>query len=298
MVTKENYEEYLILQADGELSPHEEQELLAFLDRNPQLKSEMATYESARLLPDLSIQYGNKKALIKPESGTRFIGLINWRSYGIAAGIALLIIISGLVFNKAGKNGTDNNNTALNNPIENHANPIAPQITTLSPSVTPSPHTPQKTIARVPGSATGIQKVNPVQNNIYAATVPSKTPKHLHKEPVNNYLPQHGREVMDAVSSLPVAVLNEMPLRETKDKNLSIPPINTSLPQFAAVAENTGNKRSFIEKLPVDDVKKQGLEKLANSIGNTLDQIGSIKQEIKDNSITLEIRNRKLVISF
>ena len=54
MISLENYEEYMILHADGELQPAEEQELMAFLDAHPELKAEMTAYDLTRLSPSFS----------------------------------------------------------------------------------------------------------------------------------------------------------------------------------------------------------------------------------------------------
>lgn len=93
MVTRENYEEYLILYADGELDAAAERQLMSFLNKHPDLKEELAMYESVRLEPDTTIVYASKEALLKQPAAKK-ITLGNWWAYGAAAGVALIIGIS------------------------------------------------------------------------------------------------------------------------------------------------------------------------------------------------------------
>src|ERR1035437_4860442 len=94
MITWENYEEYMMMHADGELRSDEEQELLAFVNKHPQLKKEMAVYELTRLTPDTTQVFAHKNSLLKPVTTKKTIAFPQWRKYSIAAGIAALIFIS------------------------------------------------------------------------------------------------------------------------------------------------------------------------------------------------------------
>ncbi len=102
MITRENYEEYMLLLADGELSPSETEELKAFVKGNTEMEQEMAYYMSARMVPDANDIYIGKEELLKKAYGARIIGLQrNW-AYGIAAGILLLIFFG--IFKQQGGN--------------------------------------------------------------------------------------------------------------------------------------------------------------------------------------------------
>jgi hypothetical protein len=93
MVTWENYEEYMIMHADGELTASEEQALQAFISEHKELQSEMALYEQMRLAPEQAEVFDHKKQLLKTETATHVINLKQWRAYGAAAGILALICL-------------------------------------------------------------------------------------------------------------------------------------------------------------------------------------------------------------
>ncbi len=93
MITNENYEEYMMLLADGELSQSETEALKAFIKGNKELEQELAYYMAARIVPDNREIYIGKEELLKKATPARIIGLRkNW-AYGIAAGIVLLIFL-------------------------------------------------------------------------------------------------------------------------------------------------------------------------------------------------------------
>ena len=57
MITWENYEEYIMMHADGELTPAEENALMAFVNEHPELKKELAAYELTRMTPDTTQEF-------------------------------------------------------------------------------------------------------------------------------------------------------------------------------------------------------------------------------------------------
>jgi hypothetical protein len=89
MVTLENWEEYAILRADGELDAVGKAALEAFLSAHPELAEEAEAYDSLRLVPDEAVVFAGKESLLKPEP--RVIRFDRRWMYGVAAGVALLI---------------------------------------------------------------------------------------------------------------------------------------------------------------------------------------------------------------
>src|SRR5437762_2829903 len=98
MVTWENYEEYMIMHADGELQVAEERALMAFVEAHPELKSELAAFDTIRFTPDTTQVYADKAALLQPIPAKRVIAFPVWQRYSVAAGIAAIIFISVLKF--------------------------------------------------------------------------------------------------------------------------------------------------------------------------------------------------------
>ena len=84
MVNWKNYEEYMLLHADGELNNAEQNALDEFIRLHPELKEELSAYEATKLVPDMSQVYAGKESLLKPIPGTRVISLSSYMRYGAA----------------------------------------------------------------------------------------------------------------------------------------------------------------------------------------------------------------------
>ncbi len=96
MVNMTNYEEYMLLYADGELSKEDEQALLTFVEQHPELQAELKAYAATRLQPDTTLVYEDKEALIKSGTSGRTIWLGNWKTYAAAASIILVVVLFAL----------------------------------------------------------------------------------------------------------------------------------------------------------------------------------------------------------
>lgn len=93
MVNLENYEEYMLLYADKELSPEQEQALLDFVVRHPGLKAELDAYTATRLQPDQAVVFAGKDSLMKTGPGGRTMWLGGWKTYAAAAGVILFVVL-------------------------------------------------------------------------------------------------------------------------------------------------------------------------------------------------------------
>ncbi|MBN2614533.1 MAG: hypothetical protein JXR71_02460 [Bacteroidales bacterium] len=85
-INEDNYEEFLLLSLDCELSAEEENSLKLFLERNPQLKTEREAFSKTKLIPDTSIAFTSKAQLKKRVTLTPTL----WIS-SIAAAFILLL---------------------------------------------------------------------------------------------------------------------------------------------------------------------------------------------------------------
>jgi hypothetical protein len=93
MVTVENYEEYMMLDADGELDSAGKEALQAFIAANPALKAEYEAWQSLKLQPDPSLVYGEKEALQKQGRKGLLLTLSPYRLAAAAAVVAALALI-------------------------------------------------------------------------------------------------------------------------------------------------------------------------------------------------------------
>ena len=104
-VNAANYQEWLLLYVDNELTSSEAATVDEFLAKNPAIKPELALLQQAKLRPDMIVMPG-KQSLYRRE--TRRIPMRWWK----VAAAALLILTAGittaiLIGRKPGKNGNE-----------------------------------------------------------------------------------------------------------------------------------------------------------------------------------------------
>lgn len=95
LVNLQNYDDYLIGKIEGDLSNNDQEGLDRFFENHAEKKSDLNIYQQLKLKPDYTIRYRKKRSLKKRN---RRIPI--YYATGIAAGIAILFILSG-VFNPA-----------------------------------------------------------------------------------------------------------------------------------------------------------------------------------------------------
>jgi hypothetical protein len=69
-INRENYGRFVIDFYDGQLSSHEEQLLVLFLEQNPELKKEFENFEDLPVVQDKPLEFPEKQLLKKPEIKT------------------------------------------------------------------------------------------------------------------------------------------------------------------------------------------------------------------------------------
>lgn len=283
MITWENYEEYMMMHADGELQPAEEQELMAFIDEHPQLRQEMADYQRSILSPDLSQAYAGKQSLLKPIAQKRTIAFPLWRRYSIAAGIAAIIFISLFRLRE-----TDNYmaKTNITRPVGTHN--TAPLAATRSTGIKSSSATQPSTdsTSHKQTIATQFAHITRSTFNNAAHVTNHKQEQQQQQEPVIAR-----RQIASAAS---FAAIEVKPLTLHKNEE-SIAAI--AVPELLPDAE-APVKRSFWDKLPISETNKKDAKNIAHAITNTYERINDLKEKISDKSVTITIEKRKLILSF
>lgn len=68
-INKDNYEAYFLDFTEGNLSPLEAEELMAFIEQFPELRSELDSFENISLVPEKNIVFDSKESLKKIEAG-------------------------------------------------------------------------------------------------------------------------------------------------------------------------------------------------------------------------------------
>lgn len=290
MINLENYEEYMVMHADGELSPSEEQELMNFLYEHPELQSELTAFSMTKMIPDTDIVFEKKDALMQPEEGKKVIAFPVWRKYAVAAGVAAIFFVS---YWKLHTGSTEEMTTVAavttppaaatpaapaTNPTENTTPQQNTNNTTPAPVNTTETPAPQQKTMLAANSVKQMDRVNVTENTTHETAVAANTT--IATEQINRVEPAEM-----------IAWKNQENFSEVFVTN--VPP--------ASIYMHEGDERgthSIIDKLPIDELKKKGMEHVASAVATGYNKVHALREEISGSAISLKIEKRKLVISF
>lgn len=284
-VNMENYEEYMMLEADGELNEVERKALYDFVAQHPELQKELDAYLSVRLTPDTNLVYENKEQLMKKGGGTT-ISLRSWGVYAAAACLAGFIAVSVL------KKGNDINNDA--------------------PSVAQVTNTAKQPTTNIPTNDTTEELHSQTTNPIAYENKREPVKQHKTKTVQQQYtLPQNPVQ-----QEIQVAQDNEHIIREPK-LEIPAPVAKTNNTLEAKVHENENpivNAAEPEQKMPSDDdsgeqngagffswlkrkaTKSEGGSALAEAVNNKIEKAKNIGDNLKNTDVVLKIGNKELFV--
>jgi hypothetical protein len=99
MISQDNYEEYMMLLADGELNATDTAELYAFVKGNQVLEAELKAYLNTKITGDSAVEMPGKETLLRKEDKKTFVFSRPSTYYAAAAALILLLITSISIFN-------------------------------------------------------------------------------------------------------------------------------------------------------------------------------------------------------
>ena len=102
-INEKNYEEVFVLYHDNELTENEKLETEEFLSHHTQLKNEFDLIGLARLTPEDSVIFPNKKKLYKKEKTGKVVPVIFWRALVAAVFIGFGLWVTQLYIQKGGR---------------------------------------------------------------------------------------------------------------------------------------------------------------------------------------------------
>lgn len=230
-ITHTNYQEWLLLCADNELSAAQESQVMDFIAANPAIQKEWEQIRQCRMQPDTAIVFAGKESLYRKEEKVRPLLPRWWR---IAAAAVLLIgagLTTTLLINNkgAGEGQSDGladgtkiktSNSTVNVPATDASKQQAvPANNTASVSNDATPQTaPAQTdypVKNTPYKTTepvmAVNTPQPVNNNLQNGTVqqPEKT-----NQPLVNPGQQQEKENTGITRNTPVTPSNNLPTPE------------------------------------------------------------------------------------
>lgn len=269
MVTMENYEEYLLLHADGELGEAEEKALAAFMSEHPELRHEMELYMATKLLPDTRMVYDGKEQLLKKPG--KVVAFRNWGVYAAAAGIVLALV---LVWKWPVQNTTNNIVVQVNN---NHIN-----INSTAPkdTIARKQETEEEPIARTEDQKEEVRKEP-------QASLQVRPKAHHYANEVKRNIPE--QEVLASMNVLPMKTLPEAAVQATP-KPIAIEVPRVQLPEPEAQNDGTG---ALLARLPI---KQEGISTISNAVNNKLEKVRNLKDNIKNTDLSVRLGNKELFV--
>ena len=284
MITWENYEEYMMMHADGELHPDEVQALMAFVSQHPELNTEMAAYDLTRLVPDTTEIFANKEALLKPLPAKRVIALPVWGRYSIAAGVAALICLSVW---------EHDNNEAGNVAV----NTVDTGKTNTSVAITAAP---SKTNTGTAKDTDKIELPAAIEKKALAAhTVNQATNKEKESKNSANSDVKKEEETMlvrntETISKLAPVDIKRLPNDKVAEQAVAM----TTVPPYTIQAPVDPAEATFWDRLPIEERNKKQLKDVAGFVADTYQKVTTAKQEIADKTIAIKIEKKHLIITF
>jgi len=275
MITRENYEEYIMMRVDGELPPVAVRELMQFLAENG-LQGELEAYMGTKLVADTTVMFAGKNNLVKTPA--KRMALPIWVRYSAAACVAAMLLIGAYRWVLTGSTHDVAKTTTVKE---------LPKVSTATQEPKAA-HT----------AALAVVAADTTKNTQVAAIAKTTIVKHNYQvikpvPAVTNHVVKPNTIVklnIDRVATTEVAKLS-LPKPEIQlQATVSVPEYSVSVNEPETAARD--DKRSFFDRLPIDELKKKTLKNIGESIAN------EIKNDPDEKALSIKIEKRKLLVSF
>ena len=186
LITADNYEEWLLLYIDNELSPEQKTRVEQFIAGNPSLKEEFILLQQTRLQAE-KIVFRDKAALYRKEERVRQLPVRWWR---VAAAAVLLIslgVATAVIVNK--KSAVEKGEIVKGDPEKEKTTAPVPVISpaeTIIPVNTPVVADNNKqdlspVIKKQDNNSVAVKEINSAANNKLPVVI---TPRSIKEEPI------------------------------------------------------------------------------------------------------------------
>lgn len=284
MVNLENYEEYMMMYADGELNEAETKALMDFVAANPGLAKELEAYSATKLVPDTTMVYANKDQLMKaPPAGGRTIGMRTWWMYAAAAAVLLFAVT---IFRQGGDT-PDSPAVASNTPASTQ--PVSTQ-------PTQTPVIENKTEKDSNREELHSNPVGPVNHENNIANAKSK------KQKVKTVVEEQQKEEIRIAKEEKTIPAPQQPAYKTENEPVQqVIAQQTEKPNKVEETNETTEeinqpqkqRRRLIDLLPISKNKKEGASMIASAVTK---RVENVTENLKDTDIKFKIGNKEIFV--
>lgn len=279
MVNMENYEEYMLLYADGELTPDEEQALLAFVAQHPHLQKELDAYAATILQPDTHMVFADKDSLLKKEEPKRIALLGNWKVYAAAASIILFAVIFAI---------TNNSNNIQQVPLQAATDTTTPpeqiEENIQKEAIVKHDTLPTQTNHAEPIDAVAVKQQPAPQPRKVETVLPPK-PNPVVPEPI---VEQKQEEVL-VIETPRDTIATQLVAKQIVQEQKEIQP-----PRSVATTpvEVTKKERQILAKVLGE--RTAGLQTIGDAMNDKLMAVKDAREELKDTEVHFRIGKKEL----
>lgn len=285
MVNLENYEEYMMMYADGELNEAETKALMDFVAANPELAKELEAYSATKLVPDTTMVYANKDQLMKtPPAGGRTIGMRTWWMYAAAAAVLLFTV----TIIRQGSDTADSPAVASNTPTTQQP---------VSTSPTQTPVTDNKTEKDSNKEELHSNPIIPVnhESNIANAKSKKQKAKSIVEEQPKEEIKIAKEEKITPAPQQPAYKPENEPVQQVLAQQTEKP---NKAEEISTPTEETNNeqpkqRRRLLDLLPISKNKKEGASMIASAVSK---RVENVTENLKDTDIKLKIGNKEIFV--
>eukprot|EP00744_Colponema_vietnamica_P024253 GILI01035357.1.p1 GENE.GILI01035357.1~~GILI01035357.1.p1 ORF type:complete len:288 (+),score=20.02 GILI01035357.1:130-993(+) len=284
MVNLENYEEYMMMYADGELNEVETKALMDFVAANPELAKELEAYSATKLVPDTTMVYANKDQLMKaPPAGGRTIGMRTWWMYAAAAAVLLFTVT---IMRQGGD--------TADSPVVVSNTPATTQPVSTQPTQTPvTDHKTEKDSNREELHSNPVSPVTH-ENNIAKKekTESRKQRKTVEEQPKEEIkIAKEERPAPQQPAYKPENEPVQQVIAQQTEKPNKVEEVNQPTEEVNNQPEK--QRRRLIDLLPISKSKKEGASMIASAVTK---RVENVTDNLKDTDIKFKIGNKEIFV--
>jgi hypothetical protein len=264
MVTTENYEEYLMMQADGELDAQELAALQAFLEAHPEIAAEASAWQDVKLVPDEMIRYEHTRALLREERKA-----VAFRPWHIALPAAAALLLALLIIRNPKE--TTHQTAALHTAPET-------RLTETPKSQAPQPATGAMPVKNPP---VPVRTIPRPRRAMLATNMPRR---------ISTPAPARRAETLSGLDAQSFTILNVESIRASEPKMLAMTePVRTSGQSNAA---RQGLNVQFAS------ANAEALSLVREGLDQRIEQIGRAAKAVRETAVVIKFGSNAFHINF